>query len=206
MTNENSIVMRYDERDTHIARDVVYFHGRSSSEREVGLVLPLFGRANVRSYRAPLTQSPGFAWFLNTGIGTAIPQSLATETAKVRTWIAADTGRRLPWLCGFSNGAAMAANLCLEDPDAYAGLIMLGGCFAVHDEALPPGRLAEKSVLFCRGRSDTVIPRQKFEQAQRYLTGPSGARTQLLDYDGGHELPLTIGPAVRAWLNQVEMN
>src|SRR3546814_7035063 len=72
----------------------------------------------------------------------------------LRDWIAADTGRRRPWLCGFSNGAAMAANLLIETPEAYAGLIMIGGCFAVEDDALPAGALAGKQVLVCRGRSD----------------------------------------------------
>src|SRR3546814_10203596 len=85
-------------------------YGRGSSEREAGWALPLFGRANVRSYRGPLIQGGGFAWFQNAGVGIALPESLAQETAKVRDWIAADTGRRRPWLCGFSNGAAMAAN------------------------------------------------------------------------------------------------
>src|SRR3546814_2302420 len=92
--------------------------------------------ANVRSYRGPLIQGGGFAWFQNSGVGIALPESLAQETAKVRDWIAADTGRRRPWLCGFSNGAAMAANLLIETPEAYAGLIMIGGCFAVEDDAL----------------------------------------------------------------------
>src|SRR3546814_6581487 len=77
------------------------------SEREAGFALPLFGRANVRSYRGPLPQGPGFAWFENAGIGVALPSSLSGETSKVGDWIAADTGRQRPWLCGFSNGAAM---------------------------------------------------------------------------------------------------
>src|SRR3546814_975263 len=91
----------------------------------------------------------------------ALPESLAQETAKVRDWIAADTGRRRPWLCDFSNGAAMAANLLIETPEAYAGLIMIGGCFAVEDDALPAGALAGKQVLVCRGRSDDIMPRHK---------------------------------------------
>jgi len=204
MSRENVIVIRYDSPDVEADLDVVYFHCRGSSEREAGWALPLFGRANVRSYRGPLGQGGGFAWFQNAAVGVALPESLARETAKVRDWVAADTGRRQPWLCGFSNGAALAANLLIEAPDAYAGLIMIGGCFAVEDEALPTGALAGKQVLFCRGRSDDVMPRHKFEQAESYLTGASGACATLLGYDGGHELPLSIKSSVQGWLSAAD--
>lgn len=201
MSQDNAIVMRYDSPDIQADRDIVYLHGRGSTEREAGFALPLFGRANVRSYRGPISQGPGFAWFENAGTGVALPTSLSSETAKVENWIAADTGRRLPWLCGFSNGAAMAASLLLGNPGAYSGLIMIAGCFAVEDDDLPDNRLLDKPVLFCRGRFDDMIPRRKFEQAEAYLSGPSGARLSLLPYDGGHELPLPIKAAVQDWLS-----
>src|SRR3546814_18645100 len=84
----------------------------------------------------------------------------------------------------------MASNLLIETPEAYAGLIMIGGCFAVEDDALPAGALAGKQVLVCRGRSDDIMHRLKFKKAESYLNGSSGARTTLLGYDGGHELTL----------------
>src|SRR3546814_8922619 len=82
----NAIVMRYDNPDIPSGRDIVYLHGRGSTEREAGFALPLFGRANVRSYRGPLPQGPGFAWFENAGIGVALPSSLSGETSKVGDW------------------------------------------------------------------------------------------------------------------------
>src|SRR3546814_3547 len=54
MSRDNAIVMRYDNPDIPSGRDIVYLHGRGSTEREAGFALPLFGRANVRSYRGPL--------------------------------------------------------------------------------------------------------------------------------------------------------
>src|SRR3546814_9124972 len=80
MSRENVVVIRYDNPDVEAERDVVYLHGRGSSEREAGWALPLFGRANVRSYRGPLIQGGGFAWFQNAGVGIALPESLAQET------------------------------------------------------------------------------------------------------------------------------
>src|SRR3546814_3851629 len=73
-------------------------------------------------------------------------------------------------------------------PGAYSGLIMIGGCFAVEDGDLPDNGLLDKPVLFCRGQFDDVIPRHKFEQAEAYLSGPSGARATFIPYGGGHEL------------------
>src|SRR3546814_10523547 len=48
MSRDNAIVMRYDNPDIPSGRDIVYLHGRGSTEREAGFALPLFGRANVR--------------------------------------------------------------------------------------------------------------------------------------------------------------
>src|SRR3546814_17055820 len=98
MSRDNAIVMRYDNPDIPSGLDIVYLHGCGSTEREAGLALPLFGRANVRSYRGPLPQGPGFAWFDNAGIGVALHPSLSGETCKVRDWIAPATGRHPPRL------------------------------------------------------------------------------------------------------------
>src|SRR3546814_18044446 len=86
----------------------------------------------------------------------------------------------------------MAASLLLSNPGAYSGLIMIGGCFAVEDGDLPDNGLLDKPVLFCRGQFDDVITRHKFEQAEAYLSGPSGARATFIPYEGGHELPLPV--------------
>src|SRR3546814_597149 len=78
MSRDQAIVMRYDSPDEGgDSRDIVYLHGRGSTEREAGFALSLFGNANVRAYRGPIAQGGGFAWFLNAGTGTAVPQSLA---------------------------------------------------------------------------------------------------------------------------------
>src|SRR3546814_16594528 len=84
-------------------------------------------------------------------------RSLSGETSKVGDWIAAETGRQRPWLCGFSNGAAMAASLLLSNPGAYSGIIMIGGCFEVEDGDLPANGLLDKPVLFCRGQYEIGI-------------------------------------------------
>jgi phospholipase/carboxylesterase len=202
MDNEPSTVIRYDSPDISDGRDVVYLHGRGSNEREAGWALPLFGRSNVRSYRGPLPEGNGFAWFRSSEVGIARADSLERERGRLRNWIAADSGRQRPWLCGFSHGGAMAASLLLADPHAFSGLVMIASCFPVADSDLAEGRLDGVPVLFCRGSEDRVIPAEKFAQAERYLAGPSAARATIMLYEGGHELPLTIKGRVQAWLRQ----
>jgi phospholipase/carboxylesterase len=80
----------------------------------------------------------------------------------------------------------MAGSLFLDDPEAYAGLVMIGGPFATDD--LPSAALSGKPVLFCRGKHDEVIPPNKFDQAEAYLRSLSGADATLISYDGGHEV------------------
>src|SRR3546814_14933613 len=71
---------------------------------------------------------------------------------------------------------------------------------AVEDGYLPENGLLDRPVLCCRGQFDDVIPRHQFEQAEAYLSGPSGGRATFIPYEGGHELPLPIKAAVQGWL------
>src|SRR3546814_13689276 len=93
----------------------------------------------------------------------------------------------------------MAAPLLLDRPRAYAGLIMIAGCFAIDDSAMPCFAIAGKPVLFCRGQFDTVIPPGKFEHAARYPNVRRGAPTAFLNTDAGHALTLTIKSSTPTW-------
>lgn len=190
-------VLRFNDRQDERAPDVVFLHGRGATERDAGLVVPAFPGANVRGYRGPLREFGGFSWFANRLIGDATPASLCVEVPKVAAWISADRGASAPWLCGFSNGAAMAAALALESPSSFAGLIMIGGCFPTN--ALPPGRFEGLPVLFCQGRYDDIIPSEKFRAARAYLKGASAAKATLVSYEGAHELPPELMPTIAQW-------
>lgn len=194
------VVLRYDDPGAYRAPDVVFLHGRGGSERDAGPFVPAFRHATLRAYRGPIAQGGGFAWFRHHAIGVADEASLQDEVARVRGWIDADTRWGRPWLCGFSNGAAMAASLLLDDPAAFAGLVMIAGCFAV--DALPSDRLAGLPVLFCRGRHDVVIPAPRFAASLAYLGKASGADLTELDYEGGHDAPAVLPAAIAAWFSR----
>jgi phospholipase/carboxylesterase len=201
MSGTQPTVLRLKAASRPDVPDVVFLHGRGSTEQEGHALSAAFPGAALRAYRGPLRQGHGFAWFLNTGIGQGSPESLSEEVPKVARWIDADNRAHLPWLCGFSNGAAMAASLALADPHAYAGLMMVGGCFPVTE--LPAERLTGLPVLFCTGQFDMVIPREKSQQALEYLTGPSGAKTDYINYADGHSIPKSLLTEISAWfINQ----
>ena len=202
MPRDDVVLLRYNDAAAAGSHEVVYLHGRGSSEREAGRLLPLLGDAYVRSYRGPVREGGGFAWFVKTAIAVAEPGSLAQELPKVQDWIGSDSGYRKPVLCGFSNGAAMAGSLMLSDPERYSGLIMIAGCLAVPD--LPPGGLAGKPVLFCRGKNDRIIPREKFDRTQNYLSGLSGAKSTCIEFEGGHEVPLQLEERFRDWFASLD--
>ena len=197
MNEDPSVFLRFDDPTQPDAPDIVFLHGRGSSEREGAVLLPAFPGAALRAYRGPLREGGGFAWFVNAGIGNAKTESLAKEAPRVARWIAADNGSHAPWLCGFSNGAAMAASLALADPHAYAGLVMIGGCFPSED--LPADGLRQMPVLFCAGQFDAVIPSLKSQQALGYLTGRSGAKTDYIRYADGHSMPPGLLVQIAAW-------
>src|SRR3546814_5939078 len=103
--------------------------------------------------------------FPYTTLFRSLPSSLSGETSKVGDWNAADTGRQRPWLCGFSNGAAMAASLLLSNPGAYSGLIMIGGCFAVERSEEHTSELQSlmriSSAVFCLKKKKHTKTRKK---------------------------------------------
>lgn len=197
MTEETPVVLRFDDPSQPTAPEIVFLHGRGSSERQAAGLLRAFPGAAMRAYRGPLREAGGFAWFENAGIGNGRLESLSEQIPKVEQWIAADTGARAPWLCGFSNGAAMAATLAVAKPAAYAGLIMIAGCFPT--ESLPAGGLQGMPVLFCRGQFDDVIPHDKSQRALDYLTGSSGASAEFVSYADGHAISPELLGRIAAW-------
>ncbi len=196
-SGQKAIVVHFNTPGRTNAADVVFLHGRGGTERDTGALVAAFPDATLRGYRGPIREGGGFAWFTIRAIGVAHPESLAREIPKVAGWISADNGANKPWLCGFSNGAAMAASIALSAPSDYAGLIMIAGCFAT--DALPAERLDGMPVLFCQGRSNWVIPPAKFAQARSYLEHDSGADATILEYEGGHDVPVDLIASIARW-------
>jgi phospholipase/carboxylesterase len=178
-------------------RSLIYLHGRGSSEREAGQ-LPIIPGFRLHAMRAGLREGSGYAWFRNHSIGVADVESLRVAILRFEDALSQEAVIGRPWLFGFSNGAAMAAALVLEKPQAYGGLVMIGGCFAVDD--YPAARLKALPVLFCQGADDQVIPQMRFARSWEYLAKPSGANAERLIYPSGHSMTAGLLAQVTDWL------
>jgi len=106
-------------------------------------------------------------------------------------------------LGGFSQGAMIATEIALNQPEDVSGLILLSG--ALLDEAnwtrKAPG-LKDKKILQSHGMQDTVIP---FSASQRLneLLKAGGADIDWIPFGGAHEIPMPVLTKARAFLNSI---
>lgn len=135
----------------------------------------------------------GFAWFRNVSPGIAEPTSLRTEARALEQTIDERCPAQNVWLCGFSNGAAMASTLLLARPHRYRGALLISGPI-VEKRPWSLRRLRGVPVLMIYGREDRVIPRELMLRSARYLIDESGALASVQEIDGGHQI---LRPAVQ---------
>ncbi len=162
-----------------------------------------FGGATVLAPRRPLRQGAGYGWFENRGIGRAVPESVTEGIAAVDAWCREQVapGCRI-WLCGFSNGAAMAGALLLDRPARYAGAALLNGPLVLGPPWGPPwpeGRLAGKPVFLAAGLFDPVIPPDMMNATREYLATGSGAVFSGHSYGVAHEIAIGAVDDLRVW-------
>jgi len=166
---------------------VVFLHGRGGSESDADLLRRSFGDSELVAFRGRLEAGAGYAWFRNTSPGIADQESLRGEVLAFEQVLDAHDPNVKPWLCGFSNGAAMAAALILSRPGRYRGGLLLSGPI-VDAEPWPESRLRGLSVLMVYGASDRMIPRELLQKSSDYLANQSGADAVLRVVAGGHEI------------------
>jgi len=166
---------------------VVFLHGRGGSESDVDLLRRSFGGAELVAFRGRLEAGGGYAWFRNISPGIAHQESLQAEVLALEQVLDAHNPNAKPWLCGFSNGAAMAAALLLSRPGRYCGGLLLSGPI-VDADPWPESRLRGLSVLMVYGASDQMIPRELLQKSSDYLAKRSGADAALRVVAGGHEI------------------
>ncbi|MET7424698.1 hypothetical protein [Dactylosporangium sp. NPDC005555] len=182
---------------------VVLLHGRGSHEGEIlTLAEHLPVGPEYAAVRAPIPEGPGYAWFVNRGIGRPVAGSLRMSMGWIHGWLGlvAPPGRPVV-LVGFSGGAAFAGGLLLDDPRRFAGAAILYGTLPF-DAGVPttPARLAGVPVFVAQGERDTVIPRDLQERTWDYLTGESGAVTVARRDPVGHTIAAPALAAMSDWL------
>jgi len=101
------------------------------------------------------------------------------------------------FLCGFSQGGAMALDVGLTLP--LAGLCAMSGYLHAIPEVtaspIPP-------VLMVHGRQDQVVPIGAAQQAKEVLTA-LGVRIEYHEFEMGHEIPLPVLAELRKFILSV---
>lgn len=180
---------------------VLFLHGRGGSELDANSVHRSFGESRLVAPRGRLEAGGGYAWFKNVSPGIADQESLRAEVLALESVLDAQVSDDKPWLCGFSNGAAMAAALLLSRPERYRGGLLLSGPI-VDPEPWPRQRLRGLSVLMVYGAVDQLIPRELLQKSSEYMASESGAETSLRVVAGGHEISAAKLRVASEWFSR----
>ncbi len=148
----------------------------------------------VVALRAPQLHPEGFGrqWYgLYPANWPEVPGAIRDLQARIQ---AINNGSSIPLrrtvALGFSQGGAMAIDSCCGLP--LAGVI---GCSAYpHPGWIPPQK--RPPVLLFHGQQDDVVPYAASEQLIRSLRTYEG-KEELVNFEGGHEIPQVIIPRIR---------
>jgi phospholipase/carboxylesterase len=189
---------------------VLLLHGRGADEHDLidvaDALPPAFAYASAR---APVAlPGGGYNWFEDRGVARPVTRSLRGSIDGVRAWLdgpdTAAFNRERTYLFGFSAGMMMGGALLLDDPDRFAGAVLLSGAIAFDaDVAVTPQRLAGKPIFYGYGTFDDVIPAERVERSVKYLREQSGAVLAEHDYPHGHGISDRELADIRAWLEGV---
>ncbi len=129
------------------------------------------------------------------------PPGLDASTAAVSDMIFHLNSTKLV-LGGFSQGAMVATEIALTQPEDVHGLILLSG--ALLDEkgwrAKAPA-LKGKKILQSHGQADQVIPFSTSQRLSDLLKG-GGADLEWIPFGGGHEIPMPVLQRAKSFFDQ----
>jgi phospholipase/carboxylesterase len=189
---------------------LILLHGRGADESDLFTLAPSFDpRFAVAAIRAPLTtDESGYTWCESRSPGRYIGESLRETLTWFQRWLdELARGRPEPqdvFLLGFSAGMAMASALVLDEPQRYAGAILLSGALPFDtDLSITKNRLARVPIFHGHGSFDQLIPADLVARSGRYLRESSGARLETRNYPIGHEISETEIRDIRSWIDKL---
>ena len=112
----------------------------------------------------------------------------------------ADAGRI--YLCGHSQGAALALAIAITEPERMAGVVAVSGRVVpeVMGDAAEPARTAGLPVLLVHGTHDPVVP-VLHARAARTLLAERGARVTYREHDAEHGVTREMVGDANDWLD-----
>jgi phospholipase/carboxylesterase len=194
---------------------VIGLHGYGdNSENFAGLFLkrgieqPFIFVAVQAPYASHGGERIGFSWGFATQGGNrkmGISSHLATEQYVLNVIEAVKRAypvdERNIFLMGFSQGAGQSFSIGLKHPDLFRGVIPIGGWVQAGEH--PRARMdhAAKNSLFliCHSPEDRMVEYERCNEAKK-LFNEHDVPHAVLDYPGGHSLPVPLMKAIAAWI------
>lgn len=177
------------------------FHGTGGNEHQFhALAQDLLPHAHITSPRGEVNENGALRYFRRTGEGSFDMADLATRTAQIADFIAAEqsrTGAGHSIALGYSNGANILASVSFAQPALLDDLILLHPLIP-----FAPGRqpgLKGKRVLITAGQRDPICPAALTQNLAGYYTN-QGAEVALHWHPGGHEIADAEVSAIRTFL------
>lgn len=183
---------------THL---LIFLHGWGADANDLA---PLASFLDLPQYQFLFPNAPfphphvpmGRAWY---ALEASDYHGLDESYQMLEQWLSSLEGQTgIPlsktFLCGFSQGGAMALDVGLTLP--LAGLCSMSGYLHAIPEVMaspiPP-------VLMVHGRQDTVVPIAAAQQAREVLKA-AGVTVDYQEFDMGHEIPLPVLAELRKFI------
>ncbi len=177
---------------------VIFLHGRGQGPETVKAVALAFRDARLLTPTGGIELRQGHTWFENVRTGVAKAESVQIAEMRLLCWIGEQRGLDEIWLCGFSNGGALAGHMLTHHPDRFRGAMLFAAPLVL--PPWPAGALRGKNVFYAHGdATDTIVEPDFYESAEAYLTGPSKSKSTIRRYPVGHAITAEMIEEGRDW-------
>ena len=174
------------------------FHGTGGDEHQLhGLGQQLMPGARVVSPRGDVSEHGALRFFRRTGEGVYDMADLATRTAAMVDFVAAEKGGTETTGLGYSNGANILATTAIHAPELFDRLILLHPLIPFTPD---PVDLSGTRILVTAGERDPICPAPLTRTFTDWLES-QGAEVTTHWHPGGHELARSELDAIAAFLN-----
>lgn len=214
-TLHTDLPLSYLEQTQGDARNeplVIFLHGFGSNEEDLfGIKDALPSTWTYLSARAPTPVQPnGFRWFAKTpgdGDYDGVTADLHSSAQLIKDFVGQATAKYHTqpdrvFLVGFSQGAIMAYEVALRDPQLVRGIAALSGSVlpVLKAELKPDQRLNNLAIFIGHGTLDQALPYASATRANEVLVG-LGLKPEFHGYPGmNHTVSEAEVQDLKAWL------